>query len=245
MRTLSFTKRNLLEFLRNPLTLFFAIIFPLVMFFLFQIIMLGTGATAEMVPMFAVDKLIPSTTIFSFSFLALTISFQISKDRASAFQARLAVSPMRPIDFFLGYFLPCLIIASIQIILSYILGIIFGMTVGLGLILDFFILLLTSTFYISFGILIGSIFNEKSCGGISSIFVNITAIFSAMFFPLTAGTFKTILSFLPFMPSVELAQNVLILSLSNLLHNVLVVGGYTLLTVIASLLIFKKKLKKS
>ena len=106
MTSIVFAKRNLKEHLRNPINLFFTLAFPILMFFVFQLIKMGTGATDEIVPMFATNNLIPSIAVFSYTFVSLTQCTQIAKDRETAFQLRLSESPMQPRHFFWGYFLP-------------------------------------------------------------------------------------------------------------------------------------------
>ncbi len=245
MRSIIFAKRNIKEYFRSPLMLFFTIVFPIVMFFIFQIIKIGTGATDEMVPMFAVNNLIPSISVFSFSFMAMNLSLQISKDRTTSFQARLNISPMKPFDFFIGYFIPNLIIVIIQVILCFILGFIFNLKFDLSIIYAFLSLIFISTFYISIGILIGSLLNEKACSGVNTIFVNATALFSGMFFPLTDGTFKKILSFFPFLPSVAIPQSFINNVYTDLLLYFIVLIIYLIITVIISIIMFNQKLKKN
>ena len=163
------------------------------MFFVFQTIKAGTGATDDMVPMFATNNLIPSIAVFSYTFVSLTQCTQIAKDRETAFQTRLSASPMQPKHFFWGYFLPSLVIAVVQTVICFAVGIMFGLKLTWGTLLAFFSLLLISIFYICVGIILGSILGTKSCAGVSTIFVQLTSIFSGMFFPLTDGTFKDII----------------------------------------------------
>ncbi len=243
MKSLIFAKRNVIEYLRSPLVLFFTLAFPIAMFLIFQIIKLGTGATDDIAPMFAVNNLTASVAVFSFSFITLSLSTQISKDRESSFQARLSVSPLKPVDFFLGYFIPALIIALCQIVLCFITGFCFGLKLSLELLFAFLTLIIISTFYISLGIILGSILSEKACGGVSSIAVNATALFSGMFFPLTDGTFKTILSFFPFLPSVAIPQAFINNNYGDMLIYCLVFALYLILTVGFSIWLFGKKIK--
>lgn len=243
MKSLTFAKRNIKEYLRTPLILFFTLFFPILMFFIFQIIKLGTGAGDIEVPMFMTNNIIPSIAVFSYTFITLSISLQISKDRTTSFQSRLMVSPMKSVDFFLGYFIPCLITAFFQTILCFIIGLIFGLSVSINLLWAFVCLMIISTFYISIGILLGSLFSDKSCGGISSLVVNMTAIFSGMFFPLQEGTFKNILSLLPFYPSVSMVQGLINNNYTNFLNLFLVFICYTIITITTTILVFRKKLK--
>ncbi len=243
MRGIAFAKRNIKEYLRNPLTLFFTLGFPIIMFIVFQVIKIGTGLTDDIAPMFTAKSLTPSISVFSFTFVGLTLSLQISRDRSLAFFDRLRVTPMTGLDFFVGYFLPCLIIAIVQCLLAFAVGFIFGLPLSLGVLYAFLILIVISVFYISLGVLVGSLFSEKSCGGICSILVNLTALMSGMFFPLSEGTFKTVLTCFPFLPSTALPQAFIYNDYSNLLTYGLVLIGYSALTITASILVFRKRLQ--
>ncbi len=243
MKSLIFAKRNILEYLRSPLLLFFTLAFPVIMFFMFQLIKLGTGATDEMVPMFTANNLTASIAVFSYSFVSLSLSLQISKDRESSFQARLSVSPLKSFDFFLGYLTPALFITVFQTVLCFILGLCFGLDISFGLLWAFLTLISISTFYISLGLIIGSILSEKSCGGVSSIVVQATALFSGMFFPLTEGTFKTVLTCFPFLPSIAIPQAFISGIFDNMLLNCLIFLGYLIITASICIWLFGKKLK--
>lgn len=243
MISIIFAKRNLKEQLRNPINLFFTMAFPLLMFLVFQLIKTGTGATDEVAPMFAVNNLVPSIAIFSYTFVSLAQSMQIAKDRESAFQARLSASPMKPSNFFWGYFLPSFVIVVIQTVIVFAVGCFFSMQFTIGTLLAFFSLLPISIFYVCVGIILGSVFDVKSAPGISTIFVQLTSIFSGMFFPLTDGTFKDILTFLPFLPSVAIPQGLMHQTSQNLTLHVLVLTAYTLIAFAVANVLFFKRLK--
>ena len=243
MTSIVFAKRNFKELLRSPINLFFTLAFPLLMFFVFQLIKVGTGATDEIVPMFATNNLIPSIAVFSYTFVSLTQCTQIAKDRETAFQARLIVSPMQPKHFFWGYFLPSLAVVAVQTTLCFAVGFCFGLKFTLGTFGAFLSLIPISLFYICVGIILGSVLGSKSCAGVSTIFVQATAIFSGMFFPLTDGTFKDVLTFLPFLPSVAIPQNLINHAFETVAWYVVVFTAYTLMAVIVANLLFRKQLK--
>ena len=243
MISLVFAKRNIKEQLRSPINLFFTLIFPILMFFVFQIIKVGTGATDDIIPMFSTNNLIPSIAVFSYTFVSLTQCTQIAKDRESAFQARLNVSPMQSKHFFIGYFLPSFSIAVIQTVLCFLVGFLFGLKLTLGTICAFLSLMPISLFYIAIGIILGSVLSSKSSAGVSTIFVQLTSIFSGMFFPLTDGLFKDILTFLPFLPSVAIPQSLINQIYQNIPLYVVVIVGYTLIARVFAHLLFSKQLK--
>lgn len=243
MTSLVFAKRNIKEQLRSPINLFFTLAFPLLMFFVFQLIKLGTGATDEIVPMFATNNLIPSIAVFSYTFVSLTQCTQIAKDRETAFQARLTVSPMQPKHFFWGYFLPSLAIAVVQTTLVFAVGCLFKLKLTLATLLAFFSLLLISIFYICVGIILGSVLGSKSCAGVSTIFVQLTSIFSGMFFPLTEGTFRDVLTCFPFLPSVAIPQSLIAQTYQHIALHALILSAYTIVAFVLAHLLFSKQLK--
>ncbi len=243
MKFWTFAKRNILEYLRSPIVLFFTLAFPVLMFLVFQIIKLGTGVTDDMVPMFNANNLTASISVFSYSFVSLSLSTQIAKDRESSFQARLSVSPLTSIDLFFGYLVPALFIAIFQTALSFILGIIFGLTLSLWLILAFIMLIVISTFYISIGLILGSLLAEKACSGISSIIVNATALFSGMFFPLSDGTFKSVLTYFPFLPSTAIPQAFITENYQDIWLYFVVFAVYLIISIALGIYLFGKKLK--
>ena len=63
MKTLVFTKRNLLELIRNPLLYIFSFLFPIVMLILFVIIKNNINTY---MPLFELNSLIPGIIMFSF-----------------------------------------------------------------------------------------------------------------------------------------------------------------------------------
>ncbi|MBQ8434361.1 MAG: ABC transporter permease [Clostridia bacterium] len=243
MTSLIFAKRNIKEQLRSPINLFFTLAFPILMFFVFQLIKLGTGATDKIVPMFATNNLIPSIAVFSYTFVSLTQCTQIAKDRETAFQARLTVSPMQPKHFFWGYFLPSLAIVVVQTTLCFVVGLCFGLKFTLGTLLAFLSLIPISLFYICVGIILGSVLGSKSCAGVATIFVQLTSIFSGMFFPLTEGTFRDILTCFPFLPSVAIPQCLIAQTYQDIVLYVLILSAYTIVAFVFAHLLFSKQLK--
>ena len=109
MKMLTFANRNAKEILRDPLTLFFGLGFPLVLLLLMSAIQANIP-----VELFEIQHLTPGITIFGLSFMTLFSATIIAKDRGSSLLQRLYTTPMRPSDFILGYTLPILPIALTQ-----------------------------------------------------------------------------------------------------------------------------------
>ena len=112
MRTWTFAKRNAKEILRDPLNVAFGLGFPLVLILLLSAIQANVP-----VPLFEIEHLTPGVTVFGLAFITLFSATVISKDRTTSFLRRLYTTPMRPLDFILGYTLPMIPISVVQCII--------------------------------------------------------------------------------------------------------------------------------
>lgn len=210
-------KRNRKEILRDPLSLVFNFVFPILMLMLFFCFLLGKTEIEikTQVSMFHPYKLIPAIAIFAHSFLSLFSGMMIAKDRSESFFSRLCISPLKLHQFFLGYFLPLVEIAFFQSILVYSVGSMMSLLTPISFYLfsmdvigSFIVGLFFSFFFISFGLCIGLLVSDKAVGGLASLGINLTAIGSGMFMPLaTIPVFKEVVQFLPFYHMVTFAQD--------------------------------------
>ncbi len=219
MRFIVFAKRNLKEIMRDFLSLIFNFIFPVLMLLLFTCFIIGKDEETiqKTMPMFLPENIVPSIAIFGFSFLTLFSGMLVAKDRSTSFAIRLKASPLKPFEQFLGYFIPMILIAFLQMVMVYIMGFLFSLMtkvtfdlLNVRILLTFLINLPIMIFFISCGILIGLLVNDKAVGGISSLIVNLAAITSGMFMPIhQMGGFKYVAQALPFFHAVGLSQNVI------------------------------------
>lgn len=171
MKLKYFSSRTFKEIIRDPINLFFGLIFPAILILLLEKI----GKNAP-VSMFKVEELIPGMTVFGLSFMTLFASLLISKDRESAFLQRLYTTPLKPIDFILGYSLPLVPMAVIQSFVCYLLGIFLGIDANINIIFALFAVVPISLFFIFLGLICGSIFNSIQVGGIcGALLTNLTA----------------------------------------------------------------------
>ena len=125
---LTFARRNAKEILRDPLTLFFGLGFPLVLLVLMSVIQANIP-----VSLFELPHLTPGVTVFGLSFMTLFSATVIAKDRGSAFLSRLYTTPLTPTDYLLGYTLPMLPIAAAQCAVCYLGAILLGLDVTVHL----------------------------------------------------------------------------------------------------------------
>lgn len=209
-KTLNFYKRNLKEVLRDPVIYVFCLGFPVVMFLLFYVI---NKYTAGNTPTFELPSLLPAIIVFSYSFVMLTLSLAVSKDRQASFLKRLYSSPMKAYHFILGYFFVGLFIGIMQTFICILTGFVFSLISNSGfipfvnillLIISELPILITNIFL---GILFGTLFNDKTAPGICSVFISISGILGGCWMPVeTMGNFETFCRILPFYPSVYIGR---------------------------------------
>lgn len=242
MKTIVYSKRNFKELLSDPINLAFTIGLP-VFLIIFMVIF---NKSLQFNESFNVENFVPSTIIFSFTFLTMFSGMLIAKDRTSEFLSRMYVSPLKAHNYILGYMLPMLVVAFIQILILYAIGFILGLNFTLNILASIPFLLLISLIFIGLGLVFGSLLKDSVVGGVSSIIIQVVAFTSGMWFSLDliGGAFKTISYILPFSHSVDLVKSIVSGNYNDILVSTLVVLAYTLITVILSIIIFKKKMKQ-
>ena len=241
MRMLTFARRNAKEILRDPLTLFFGLGFPLVLLVLMSVIQANIP-----VSLFELPHLTPGVTVFGLSFMTLFSATVIDKDRGSAFLSRLYTTPLTPTDYLLGYTLPMLPIAAAQCAVCYLGAILLGLDVTVHLLSAILMIIPVSILYIALGLLCGSILNEKQVGGIcGALLTNLSAWLSGVWFDLSlvGGTFRKIADALPFVHAVELERAVLAGNYDAIAPHLLWVLGWSLVLMAAAVFLFLRQMK--
>lgn len=242
MRMLTFANRNTKEILRDPLTLFFGLGFPLVLILLLSAIQANIP-----VSLFEIQHLTPGITVFGLSFMTLFSATIIAKDRSSSLLQRLYTTPLTPTDFILGYTLPIIPIAVAQSIICYIAAIILGLNITVNILYAVLFIIPVSVFYISLGLLCGSIFTDKQVGGIcGALLTNLSAWLSGIWFDLNlvGGAFKKVAYMLPFVHAVELERAVLSGNFNDIFPHLWWVLGYSAVILALAVLMFLRQMKK-
>ena len=241
MRWMTFAKRNAREILRDPLTLFFGVGFPVILLLLLTMIQRNIP-----VSLFEPESLTPGIVVFGYSFLALFAALLISRDRATAFLQRLYVSPMRSWDFILGYLLPLLPMAAVQCLLTYLVAAALGLTLTVHTVAAGALSLITAVMFISLGLLLGSVLNDKQVGGIcGALLTNLSAWLSGTWFSLDliGGWFKKLAFVLPFANGVELGRVANYGYYVNLMPYLWWCLGYAAVLTVAAILVFRRKMQ--
>lgn len=242
MKMLAFAKRNTKEILRDPLTLIFGLGFPVVLLLLLSAIQANIP-----VSLFEIAQLTPGICVFGLSFMTLFSATIIAKDRGSSLLQRLYTTPMTPVDFILGYTLPIIPIAVAQSVVCYAVAIILGLEITVNILLAIVFIIPISLFFVSLGLLFGSILNDKQVGGIcGALLTNLSAWLSGTWFDLelVGGAFKSIAYALPFVHAVEMERAVLSGNLGGIFPHLWWVLGYSLAATVAAILLFLRQMKK-
>ena len=238
----SFALRNTKEILRDPLNLFFGLGFPLVLLLLLSAIQANIP-----VSMFEIDHLTPGITVFGLSFMTLFSATIIAKDRGTSFLQRLYTSPLRPVEFILGYTLPIIPVAVLQGIICYITALVLGLSFTINLFYTIIGLVPVAFLYIALGLLCGSIFTDKQVGGIcGALLTNVSAWFSGIWFDLelVGGIFRKIAYCLPFVHSVEMERAILRGDFANALPHLWWVLGYAIVTIVLAIFLFLRQMQE-
>lgn len=238
MRILNFAKRNFKEIIRDPLSIIFSILLPLFLLFIFKQIDIPSES-------YELHNFTPGIVIFGFSFITLFTAMLVSKDRTSSLLIRLGISPMKPIEYILGYMLSIIPLIIIQNVLFFILAIILGLSFSINIIWAMLISIVVAVLFIAIGIIIGSLFSEKASSGISSIIVQLVCFTSGMYFPreLLGDAFSKICEYLPFESCVTIIKGIMNNTLEIItIRNVLVFLIYTTIIFVISIIVFRKKM---
>ena len=244
MRIILFAKRNIKEILRDPINLFFGLGFPLILLVLLSVINASIPPEANN-PMFSIENLAPGLAMFGTAFMALFTGMLVSKDRASSFLMRFFASPMTSFDFILGYTLPMLVMSLAQAAITLLASCIAGLELSGNLLLAILVTMLTSLLFVGFGLLFGSLLNDKAVGGIcGALLTNVAGWLSGVFIPidLIGGAFKKAAEILPFYHSVQAIKATLDGNFVEILPHLIIVLGYTIVIFILAIIVFHRRM---
>ena len=171
----------------------------------------------------------------------------IAKDRESAFLQRLYTTPLKGVDFIIGYMLPILPIALGQIVVCYLFAILLGLTVTVNIIYAIIGIIPMAIFNIALGLLCGSIFNVKQVGGIcGALLTNLSAWFSGVWFDLNlvGGAFQKIANMLPFVHAAEMEKALFNGNFEVAATHILPIIFYSILITVVAVFCFLRQMKR-
>lgn len=244
-KLLCFAKRNTKEILRDPISVFFGIAFPIVLLLLLTLINRSIPPQAQMT-LFHIANLCPGIGVFSLSFLALFTAILISKDRGSSFLHRLFTSPLKSSDFILGYLLPLLPMALAQLFVCYAASLLLGLEFSAQILLACAVSLPIAVVNIALGMIFGTLLSEKAVGGVcGALLTNVSAWLSGIWFSLdlVGGAFEKIAYLLPFANAVDAARFALSGDYASIWGNLWPVCLWAIGLLFFAVLIFSKSRK--
>lgn len=250
MRIKAFAKRNFKELVRDPLSWIFCLGFPVVMLVLMTVINRSIPKEANMT-VFRIDNLCGGVAVFGLTFLMLFGAILISKDRGSSFLTRLYASPMTAFDFIAGYYLPILLLAVIQCVITFGASAVVACTEeralsALNLLSAIIILIPSMIMFIGFGLVFGSKFSQNAAPGLCSAIISAASLLGGMWMDVEAigGVIEKICLALPFYHSVCAARLAAQGRLSETGTSMLVITLYAAAAVVLSVIVFKKNMTK-
>jgi len=244
MRTSIFAIRNAKEILRDPINLFFGLAFPVVLLFLFSMINSAIPPEANN-PMFEPGQMTPGVAMFGTTFMALFSGMLLSKDRTTSFLMRLFTSPMRSVDFILGYTLPMIIFAMVQSLITFFIAAFLGLPFTVHTLLAVVVTIPITLLFVGLGLLCGSLMNDKAVGGIcGALLTNVAGWLSGVWIPidLIGGTFKEVSGALPFYHAAEAARMAIKGNYSEIVQHLVIVFAYAIVVYIIAVAVFHQKM---
>lgn len=242
MKMTAFASRVTKEILRDPLSLIFGIGFPVVLLLLLSAI----NANAP-VAIFSIETLTPGIAVFGFSFLTLFSAQLVAGDRCSAMLQRLFTTPLTAADFILGYMLPLFPMAVVQSIVCFGTAILLGLEFSADVVYTALLLLPSALFFISLGLLCGTVLSEKAVGGLcGALLTNVTVFTSGAWFDLAmvGGGFKKVCELLPFAHSVYIGRAAIAGNYSSIFPDMYYVLGYMIAALVLAIILFTRKMKE-
>ena len=250
-KILNFSKRNLIEMTRDPLSYIFCVAFPIVMLVIMTIVNSSIPAESGMT-IFRLDNLSGGIAVFGQTFVMLFTAIIVTKDRSGSFLTRLFASPMKNSDFTGGYILPMVIVAFVQVMIAFIASIIISLIGGFdlkltGLLAASVAVLPSAVMFIAIGLIFGTIFNEKAAPPLCSIIISLGSIIGGIWFDVegVGGFMEKLSKCLPFIYSTKVARAAIQtdFSLNGFLVPLLIVTGSAALLTLLSAFVFKRKMR--
>lgn len=248
-RTTAFSSRNFKEIVRDPLSYIFCLGFPLVMLVVMTMVNESIPAEANMT-IFRIDNLAGGIAVFGLTFVMLFVCLTVAKDRSGAFLMRLYSTPMRSGNFVAGYMAPTLLLAILQVIVTFAASLIISAVSGVelnpgGLLLSVLALLPAIIMFISLGLLFGTIFSEKAAPGLCSIVISFASFLGGVWFDVDGvkGVLANICNALPFVHAVKAARMTCAMNFDGILPHLGITSAYALVITVLAVVVFKRKMK--
>jgi len=238
-RILALMKMELYKILREPAYLFLMILFPAVLTITFGF------AFGD--PELGMDFNLMAPGLFAYAciFIIMTVAQSFADFREQGLLRRLNTTPMSSTDFMFSNVLSNMIISMVQVVIVFVLALLFGFRSSsdiVGILLAFLLMALFSLSSVGLGLITASV--SKSAGtatGISFIFI-LPQMFFGTFIPITDTT-RPIAMFLPSYYATDALTSIFngasLLS-ANILIDFAFISIVSIVIIIIGILLFKK-----
>lgn len=182
------------------------------------------------------------------SFISLFSSMLIAKDRTTSFMMRLFTSPLKAHEFIIGYTLPLLPMAILQSAVCVVVAFFLGLEVSVNILFMLAVNIPIAIVFISLGLLLGTLLNEKAVGGIcGALLTNLSAWFSNIWFDtaMVGGWFKNLANALPFAHAVNAARDAISGDYSDIMPELIPVCGYAVVLLVLAVVVFSVMMKRN
>ncbi|MFX1293274.1 MAG: ABC transporter permease [Promethearchaeota archaeon] len=187
------TKTQLRKVIRNPAYLFLLILFPTVLTLIFGLVFNDPESGMNF------NLMVPGLFAYACIFMIMTIAQSFSDERQEGLLKRMNTTPMSSSDFMLSQIISNMFIAIIQMVLVFIVSVLFGFRpLGgiLGVLMAFIMMAIFSLSSIGLGLITATISKTPEIAtGVSFIFI-LPQMFFGTFLPLY-GPVQTVGKFFP------------------------------------------------
>lgn len=247
LRISAFSKRCMLEIIRDPSSYVFALGFPLAMLAVMTFLNSQVPKGAE-VAIFELESLTPAVYVFGLSFLMLFTAQLVSRDRFGAYLTRLYISPMDRFDFLFGYTVPVFVLAVLQGVVTMLCYAVIAILTGkspdmAGAVLAIVSSVPTALLFIGFGLLLGVLFGERAAPQTSSAVISVASLFGGMWMDIDSmdGVFADICRVLPFYHAVRVGRAAFSVSLDDTALSFAIILLWTAGIYILASVLFRKR----
>jgi len=238
-RILALMKMELYKILREPAYLFLMILFPAVLTITFGF------AFGDPELGMSFNLMAPGLFAYACIFIIMTVAQSFADFREQGLLRRLNTTPMSSTDFMFSNILSNMIISMVQVVIVFVLALLFGFKSNsdiVGILLAFLLMALFSLSSVGLGLITASV--SKSAGtatGISFIFI-LPQMFFGTFIPIT-NTTRPIAMFLPSYYATDALTSIFSgasLTSANILIDFAFISIVSIVIVIIGILLFKK-----
>lgn len=238
-RILALMKMELYKILREPAYLFLMILFPAVLTITF-----GFAFSDPELGM-SFNLMAPGLFAYACIFIIMTVAQSFADFRDQGLLRRLNTTPMSSTDFMFSSILSNMIISMLQVVIVFVLALLFGFRSNsdiVGILLAFLLMALFSLSSVGLGLITASV--SKSAGtatGLSFIFI-LPQMFFGTFIPITDTT-RPIAMFLPSYYATDALTSIFngaSLTSANILIDFAFISIVSIVIVIIGILLFKK-----